>query len=65
MLEVKKLLMKLMNIGYSLVHTKDYTDIFIDLEELVISPWFAAGLTFEQLEIALTALLNCYSNYSG
>ena len=49
-----------MSIGYSLVHTKDYTDIFIDLDEMILCPWASAGLSFSHLELGLSTLLSCY-----
>ena len=58
--ELRKLSVKLMNIGYSLVHTKDFTDIFIDLDECIISPWLGAGLLPAHLELALSNLLESY-----
>ncbi|KAL5256450.1 hypothetical protein ACHWQZ_G011629 [Mnemiopsis leidyi] len=58
--EVRKLAVKLMSIGYSLVHTKDYTDIFIDLDEMILCPWFNAGLSLSHLELGLSTLLGSY-----
>ena len=59
--ESKKMLAKLFSIGHSLVHTKDFTDIFVDLEEMVLLPWFNAQLNANHLEIALTTVLTSYS----
>ena len=58
--ELRKLAVKLMSIGYSLVHTKDYTDIFIDLDEMILCPWAGAGLSFSHLELGLSTLSGCY-----
>ena len=60
MSELRKLAVKLMSIGYSLVHTKDYTDIFIDLDEMILCPWSSAGLSLSHLELGLSALMGCY-----
>ena len=53
---------RLLSLGYSLVHTKNLTDLFLDLEEEILEPWFSAGLTITNLDAMITVIMGNFVN---
>lgn len=63
--EMKKLIRRLMQIGTDLVHTKDFRDIFIDVEEKALEGWREADLSSVHLEATLSAFVSSFSTVAA